>query len=240
MVKDGHTIVIGGLFRESTDRTRSQVPGLGSLPGIGAAFRRQTDATVREEVIILLTPHIVKDEGAYAAAGEEQLRESERLRVGMRKGLMPWGRERLAESWYERAQSELRKENPDRQKALWYLNSATNLNPKFSEAIELKSRVTGTEAAASDNATIKRFVTDRVMAEKGQQLRYPSDTPPATVPSLDRAVRGKDAELKDAAAVADAGRAPSRPTRWRRLIGRSRRWPRRPARPAARSTRPRP
>lgn len=196
MVKDGHTIVIGGLFRESTDRTRSQVPGLGSLPGIGAAFRHQTDATVREEVIILLTPHIVKDESAYAAAGEEQLKESERMRVGMRKGLMPWGRERLAEAWYEKAQDELRKPKVDRQKALWYLNSATNLNPKFSEAIELKSKVTGVEAAASDNASIKGLISRMVMAEKGKDLHYPSDTPPLTVPSLDRAVRAKDASEK--------------------------------------------
>src|SRR3954451_15599579 len=103
MVKDGHTVVIGGLFRESTDRSRTQVPGLGSLPGIGYAFRHQTDTTVREEVIILLTPHIVKDEAAYAAAGEEVMNHAERLRVGMRQGLMPWGRERLAESWYDKA-----------------------------------------------------------------------------------------------------------------------------------------
>src|SRR5690606_11572140 len=61
MVKDGHTIVIGGLFRESTSVTRSQIPVLGNLPLIGAAFRRQADVTEREEIIILLTPHIVKD-----------------------------------------------------------------------------------------------------------------------------------------------------------------------------------
>lgn len=202
MVKDGHTIVIGGLFRESTDRTRSQVPGLGSLPGVGPAFRRQTDNTVREEVIILLTPHIVKDEKSYTKYSEDQLKEAERLRVGMRKGLMPWGRERLAEAWYEKAQSELRKDNPDRQKALWYLNSATNLNPKFAEAIELKSKVSGHEASASDNSTIKHFVSKLVLDEKGKEIKYPSDTPPLTVPSGDRTVKGKKAEdeVKEASA----------------------------------------
>lgn len=203
MVKDGHTIVIGGLFRESTDRTRSQVPGLGSLPGVGPAFRRQTDNTVREEVIILLTPHIVKDEKSYTKYSEDQLKEAERLRVGMRKGLMPWGRERLAEAWFEKAQSELRKDNPDRQKALWYLNSATNLNPKFSEAIELKSRVTGVEASSSDNSTIKHFVTKMVMDEKGKEIKYPSDTPPIQVPSADRSVKGRPSdELKEVSAPA--------------------------------------
>src|SRR5690606_22423310 len=39
LVKDGHTVVIGGLFRESDSRTRSQVPGLGELPIVGALFR---------------------------------------------------------------------------------------------------------------------------------------------------------------------------------------------------------
>ncbi|QOV90233.1 secretin and TonB N-terminal domain-containing protein [Humisphaera borealis] len=202
MVKDGHTIVIGGLFRESTDRTRSQVPGLGSLPGVGPAFRRQTDNTVREEVIILLTPHIVKDEKSYTKYSEDQLKESERLRVGMRKGLMPWGRERMAEAWFEKAQSELRKENPDRQKALWYLNSATNLNPKFSEAVDLKSKVSGIEASASDNSSIKHFVAKMVMDEKGKEFKYPSDTPPIEVPSGERSVKAKksDSEPKEVSA----------------------------------------
>jgi type IV pilus assembly protein PilQ len=194
MVKDGRTIVIGGLFRESTDRTRSQVPGLGSLPLVGPAFRHQTDNTVREEVIILLTPHIVKDDSAYAAAGEEQLKDAERLRVGMRRGLMPFGRERLAESWYEKAQEELRKEKPDRARAMWYLNSATNMNPKFAEAIDLRTKVTGVEASATDNASSKSFVQRMILAEKGKDVRYPSEIPPATVPSLqDRSVKAKEA-----------------------------------------------
>ena len=91
MVRDGNTIVIGGLFREETDRTRNQVPGLGSLPGVGALFRNQTDNTTREEVIILLTPHIVQDEVAYGRLSDEQLKHVNQIRVGMRKGLMPWG-----------------------------------------------------------------------------------------------------------------------------------------------------
>src|SRR5205807_117789 len=78
MVKDGNTIVIGGLFRESTNRNRTQVPGLGSLPGVGPAFRQQTDTTTREEVIVLLTPHIVKDDQAYSAASAAELKEADR------------------------------------------------------------------------------------------------------------------------------------------------------------------
>ena len=71
MVKDGHTIVIGGLFRESTNTTRSQVPFLGNLPVAGYLFRSQTDTTIRQEIIILLTPHIVKDDNAYCEESEK-------------------------------------------------------------------------------------------------------------------------------------------------------------------------
>src|SRR5688500_15444354 len=94
MVKDGHTIVIGGLFREQAQTTRSQIPILGNLPIIGAAFRRQADVTDREEIIILLTPHIVKDFGKYAQLSEQELKRAEKLRVGTRKGMMPTGRGR--------------------------------------------------------------------------------------------------------------------------------------------------
>ena len=59
IVKDGETIVIGGLFRDVITTTRSQVPLLGDLPLIGVAFRGTTDRTQREEVIIMLTPHII-------------------------------------------------------------------------------------------------------------------------------------------------------------------------------------
>jgi type IV pilus assembly protein PilQ len=179
MVKDGHTIVIGGLFRESNSSTRSQVPGLGSLPGVGPLFGRRTDNTVREEVIILLTPHIVKDEAAYAAAGEEELKNADRLRVGMRKGMMPWGRERLAEASYEKAVQELNKPTPDTKKAIWYLDCATNLNPKFSEAIALKSRTTGKEVASVDNSSIRHFVTRQILHER---LNPPAGNP-ATAPA---------------------------------------------------------
>jgi len=98
MVKDGHTIVIGGLFRESTDTIRSQVPFLGNLPLAGYLFRQQRDQTTREEIIILLTPHIVKDDSVYSEESQQLMKDAEKLRVGVRKGMMPFGRERLAET----------------------------------------------------------------------------------------------------------------------------------------------
>lgn len=171
IVRDGHTVVIGGLFRESTTRGRSQVPFLGNLPLAGALFRQQDDRTEREEVIILLTPHIIKDDDAFARMSEKELRHAEQLRVGVRRGLMWTGRERLAQLNYELAVEAMNQPVPNRKKALWHLNAATNLVPTYSEAIELRQELTGRELAAADGSSIRHFVRRQVMAEK--------DLPPA-------------------------------------------------------------
>jgi type IV pilus assembly protein PilQ len=174
MVKDGHTIVIGGLFRESASSTRSQIPVLGNMPLVGPLFRQQVDATRREEVIILLTPHIVKDDNAYSDLSKEQLANAEKLRVGVRKGMMFWGRSRLAEMNYEQAVAEMNKSHPDRKKALWHLDAATNLNPKYIEAINLKQELTGKEITMSSGSSIRSFVRDAMLVDRA----------PATQPSV--------------------------------------------------------
>ncbi len=163
MVKDGRTIVIGGLFRDSATTSRGQVPALGNIPYLGALFRQQQDQTVRQEIIILLTPHILKDDSAYSRLSEADLKRVEDLRVGVRKGMMFFGRERLAELAYENAVSEMGKPRPDTSLVLWHLNVATNLNPTFLEAIELKEKVSGKRVTDSDNSIIRNFVSQAVL-----------------------------------------------------------------------------
>jgi type IV pilus assembly protein PilQ len=179
MVKDGHTIVIGGLFRESTDVTRSQVPMLGNLPLAGALFRQQHDTTRREEVIILLTPHILKDDVAYSQISELALKDAEKLRVGVRKGMMWTGRERLAQMHYEKALAEMNKAKPSRGTAMWDLNAATNLNPKFLEAINMKQELTGKEITTSDSSSIRSFVRRSMLVDKAPATQPAAANTPA-------------------------------------------------------------
>jgi type IV pilus assembly protein PilQ len=165
MVKDGNTIVIGGLFHEASTSGRNQIPGLGNLPLVGALFRSQTDTTQRHEVIILLTPHIIKDDSIYSNGSEDELKEIEKLRVGARKELMFFGRERLAESAYEDAVNEMNKPHPNVDKAIWHLDCATDLNPHFIEAIDLKEKLTGKQVTDVDNSTIRYFVRRQIMED---------------------------------------------------------------------------
>jgi type IV pilus assembly protein PilQ len=200
MVKDGHTIVIGGLFRESSDIARSQTPLLGNLPVAGALFRNQRDRTTREEIIIMLTPHVIKDDEVYGKLSAEELKKADRYRVGVRKGMMPWGRERLAEGEYEKALAELKKDHPNNQKVLWHLDCATNLNPTFLEAIELKQRTTGREIAVTDNSSIRSFVQNMILADRDPSAPVPPGTrtgdekAPAAKPGNPTASADKDAE----------------------------------------------
>lgn len=75
IVKDGNTIVIGGLISDKTETTIRQIPGLGSIPWIGGLFRRSIDTVQRTEILVLLTPHIT-DGGAIDG---EQLRYADDL-----------------------------------------------------------------------------------------------------------------------------------------------------------------
>ena len=60
-VQNGQTLVLGGLFQEDTRVTNSQVPFLGDIPLLGAAFGGHDNQVTRREIIFLITPTIVED-----------------------------------------------------------------------------------------------------------------------------------------------------------------------------------
>ncbi|OGW75120.1 MAG: hypothetical protein A2Z72_06830 [Omnitrophica bacterium RBG_13_46_9] len=59
MVKDGATIIIGGLRKEEKNKSYDQLPYLGNIPVIGFIFKSGNQKTERTELLIMITPHIV-------------------------------------------------------------------------------------------------------------------------------------------------------------------------------------
>lgn len=59
IVKDAHTIVIGGLIGESESVTDAGVPILKDIPLIGLLFKNRTASRARTEIAIFLTPFVV-------------------------------------------------------------------------------------------------------------------------------------------------------------------------------------
>jgi MSHA biogenesis protein MshL len=58
-VREGETVVIGGLIKDSKITDRSGIPGLMSMPVVGRFFRMDTEEIVRTELVILLTPRVI-------------------------------------------------------------------------------------------------------------------------------------------------------------------------------------
>jgi general secretion pathway protein D len=61
VVQSGQTIVIGGIIDDHVTRTRTGVPFLMDVPVLGRAFRLEHQFTTRVELIVLLTPHVIRD-----------------------------------------------------------------------------------------------------------------------------------------------------------------------------------
>ena len=137
MVKDGKTIVIGGLFKEQTTQTYSQIPVLGDLPFVGSVFKQTNDVAIRTELIILITPHIIYDpEDTYA---DERAQDVERMTYGIRKSLSWISRARLIDDRYAKAVEYYT--NGDFDAALSELNYVLSVRPSYLEAIRLKERI---------------------------------------------------------------------------------------------------
>lgn len=61
LVRNGETVVLGGIFEEEMINNLRKVPFLGDLPGLGFLFRTKENSTNRQELIIFVTPKIIKD-----------------------------------------------------------------------------------------------------------------------------------------------------------------------------------
>ncbi len=59
-LKDGQRIILGGLISKVKSITVKKVPILGNIPIIGNAFRKKIKTNIKEELIIIITPHIVR------------------------------------------------------------------------------------------------------------------------------------------------------------------------------------
>jgi type IV pilus assembly protein PilQ len=69
LVRDGQTVVVGGISRASGDDRETGVPFLGRVPGLGWLFRRTLTSKRREELLVFLTPRVLPPGVAPAPSG---------------------------------------------------------------------------------------------------------------------------------------------------------------------------
>ena len=61
-VKDGETIILGGIIRSSVTATTNKIPILGDIPILGSLFKSTSKEKHKTELMVLLTPRVVRDE----------------------------------------------------------------------------------------------------------------------------------------------------------------------------------
>ena len=66
IAKDGLTVAVGGLVRETRSQQESKVPWLADIPYLGWLFTSVQYVTQRSELILMITPHVMSDPGAPA------------------------------------------------------------------------------------------------------------------------------------------------------------------------------
>lgn len=72
-VQNGETIALGGLIRDNRSKDNNGVPWLKDIPILGYAFKYNSYSTTRTELLVLITPHVVR-------SVEDLRRTSEQLR----------------------------------------------------------------------------------------------------------------------------------------------------------------
>ena len=61
LVDNGETVVLGGIFEETSNNSQTKVPFLGDIPYLGKLFRRDSKSENKRELLIFVTPRIVND-----------------------------------------------------------------------------------------------------------------------------------------------------------------------------------
>ena len=61
IAQDGETVAIGGLIKKQDEKSERKIPWLGDLPLVGTAFRYREQYKDRQELLVILTPHVVRN-----------------------------------------------------------------------------------------------------------------------------------------------------------------------------------
>ncbi len=79
MVRDQQTIVIGGLMRDAIQNQEDKVPVLGDIPILGALFRKTNKSKRKTNLLLILTPYIIRDPGDLRAIFERKMQERQQM-----------------------------------------------------------------------------------------------------------------------------------------------------------------
>jgi general secretion pathway protein D len=75
IVRDQQTVVIGGLMRDTIVNAQTKIPILGDIPILGALFRQSKKTTTKTNLLLVLTPYVIRDQSDLRAIFERKMQE---------------------------------------------------------------------------------------------------------------------------------------------------------------------
>jgi general secretion pathway protein D len=75
IARDNQTIVVGGLVRDNITLSERKVPFFGDIPWLGWLFRFQSKQTEKLNLLVFLTPHLIRDESDIAELSQRKAKE---------------------------------------------------------------------------------------------------------------------------------------------------------------------
>ena len=96
-IPNGETVIIGGLINTEDSKISRKVPWFGDIPLLGNIFRKQNDSSTDKELVIFITPHLVKKGEKSKGLALEKQAPWEYGRLGLKEEAMERALDRLAE-----------------------------------------------------------------------------------------------------------------------------------------------
>jgi type II secretory pathway component GspD/PulD (secretin) len=82
MVKDGETIILGGLIKNQKKQTINKIPVLGDIPLLGLIFQNKDYQDQKREVIVFITPHIMTNDNRQTVSRQQYQNTVNRTKRG--------------------------------------------------------------------------------------------------------------------------------------------------------------
>jgi len=83
MVKDSHTVVIGGIIGDSTTIDNYKVPCLGNIPGLGSLFKSRASTREKTNLFVFLTPRVIRTNMEASSVYQEKRGRMGQVEEGM-------------------------------------------------------------------------------------------------------------------------------------------------------------
>ncbi|MCA9179451.1 MAG: hypothetical protein KDB14_33580 [Planctomycetales bacterium] len=176
--RNGATVIIGGLIREDLTTSVSQLPVLGSMPYLGPAFRRKTQAIDRRELIVLITPRVVNEDETHCEGVEAQREFLDRQDL-YRDKLSPLGKRQIGLRYLRQARSAWSAGDCDN--AFRFCNLALHYNPNDIEMLRLRQEIVA--ANPHLDVPLRNRVREGLRPGERPHVNYPREGVPWQKPA---------------------------------------------------------